>query len=448
VIIKPTSEIRPEMVSESFARARKAELALKKYDVVYGSLMANNVPFTIIQEYETLTPTRNHVFLYPNYLIKNDDDYNELLKDVKSGAHAIFLYEPEHVFSYKYNKSIYRIIDFLGIKVDDIALTDKVYIDGEIIDLPPNLFVAELGTESSNYSLRTIGYYKTSENTSIPLILYFAIENGSITLINFPKYSFLDTTLVYITTKTIKTIIANLPKPESLSSLKTLPYPEDLFKLGHASLVNLYKLKGLVNYVYAFSDLKLEGNITISSDFINWCEENILTGKLILRGSSDQKWLKDVSITSISVNGFFDFILITQEAFVINSSCDLANIKISFPAFLRINADKTPINIIVNKNGIQKELTISRGYIDLEFAKNFTTYIQLRKLLITLDNGSLNTSWKGVFWHDSKMFTTVSRTEYWPIKGDYSIKILHCNNITLIKLINIKSITVDLNEQK
>ncbi|MHA1833211.1 MAG: hypothetical protein ACTSV7_04415, partial [Candidatus Baldrarchaeia archaeon] len=219
-----------------------------------------------------------------------------------------------------------------------------------------------------------------------------------------------------------------------------------LFKLGHAFLLNLYKLKGLVNYVYAFSDLKLEGNITMSSDFINWREENIPTGKLILRDSTGQEQLEGVSITSIHVSGFSDVTLTVQKAFVSNLGGELANIKISFPKLLRINVEKNPIRLVVNENGIQKELTISKGNIEVEFAKNFTTHMQLRKPLITLDRGLLDTSWKGVFWHDGKIFTTVSRTEYWMIKGSFSFNIIYCDNMTVINLIHIGTITVVLNE--
>jgi len=429
-----------------FRNVTKAELALKAYNIGYSSLMANNVPFTIVQDYENLTLTPNYVFVFPSCLIDDEEVYNGLLRYVKSGAHAIFLYEPEFVLDYSSNKSVQRLMDLLGIKVNDVTSADKVHINGEITNLPPDLYVAQLVTESSPYSFHTMGYYMTSENTSVPLILNLNIGNGSIMFINWPKSSFLDRPLASIATKAMKTIIAALPKPASMVSLRTLPYPEDLFKLSHAYLLNLYKLKGLANYVYAFSDLKLEGNITMSSDFINWCEENIPTGKLILRGSTGQEHLEGVSITSIRISGFFDVMLTAQKAFVSNLGGELANIEISFPKLLRINVQKAPIHLVVNENGTQRNLTISKGNIEVEFDTNFITHLQLRKPLITLDTGLLDTSWKGVFWHDEKIFTTVSRNEYWMIKGSFSFNIIYCDNITVIKLIHIGAITVVLNE--
>jgi hypothetical protein len=96
------------------------------------------------------------------------------------------------------------------------------------------------------------------------------------------------------------------------------------------------------------------------------------------------------------------------------------------------------------QNGQEKSLTISNGSIEFEFAKSLTTNLVLEEPLVTLNPGSLDTSWEGVFWYNGRMFTTDSEPESWPINGILSLEVIQSDNVALIKLLQKESISVSV----
>jgi hypothetical protein len=263
-------------------------------------------------------------------------------------------------------------------------------------------------------------------------------------LVNLPQVQALDRTLASIIIKVIKKVVSELPEPILSNALKTVPYPDDIFKLGNPALINIYKLKGLVDYIYAFSDIKLEGNISMSSNYIIWSEKNITIRRLVLQNTTYQKLFENVSIVNLHIAGSYNTTLTTQDATIYGLGDDLPILTTSSLNCLKIYFGEPAIDLKIEQNGGEKSLIVSNSYVEFEFIENFTTNLRLQKPLIMLNSGSLNTSWKGVFWHDGKMFTTVSTAESFPIIGCYSFRILNVNDVGLLSIADIKDIRVEI----
>jgi hypothetical protein len=416
-----------------------SELVSSAYSLAYNSLVINEVPFATIEDYKALNLAPNKVFVLSDSWA-NDVWNEELFEDVKTGAHAVFLYS-SRAFS-EYSCELFYL---LGIESRGITSVNNVHIDEEIHSVPSNSYIANITARSSLYTYNIMGYYTTLENTSIPLIIYFTVGNGSIMFINLPNTINLDRTLADIAIKTIKKAFSVLPKPTLSNVSKTVPYPEDLFKLGNPNLINIYKLNGLTDYIYAFSDIELEGNISMSSDYVIWNEKDITLKTLILQNTTHQKIFENVLVPNLHFVGSYNTRLTTQDAIIYNLGGELPLIKTS-PNFLRIHVEEPAINLTIKQNGEEISLNISRSDVQIEFSKDVTTDLRLQKPLIELNPGSLDTSWKGVFWYDGKMFTTVARAEHWVINGSFLLEVIHSENVTISKLLYKDNISVGVDD--
>jgi hypothetical protein len=420
---------------------RVSESASNAYNLAYSALAINEVPFAVVGDYEIFKLSPNHVYI-SSFSWTNNISNNDLIDDVKTGAHAILLYD-----SIVFNEDKNELLKFLGIELRGIASANNAHIDDEIFSFPYNLYISNLTVQNSLYTHNIISHYTTLENKSIPLIITFAIGNGSIVFINLPKALNSDRTLADIAIKAIKEVVAILPEPILSNVLKTVPYPEDLFKLGNPNLINIYKLKGLTDYLYAFSDIKLEGDISISSEYIIWNEKNVNIKKLVLQNSTHQDLFENVSVANLHVAGSHNTTLATQNAIIYSLGSELPVIKISSLNHIKIYVGEPAINLTIEQNGKEKSLTISSTYVEFEFTENFTTNISLQKPLIVLNPGSLNTSWEGVFWYNEKMFTTVSRAENWVINGRLSLEIAYSDRVMLTKLLYKENISVTTDDK-
>jgi hypothetical protein len=416
------------------------EMISSVYNLAYNALTINGVPFTTVEDNNVLKMTPNNVYIFSNSL-PNDTPSNNLIDSVKTGAHAIFLYDS--VASSKENQ---ELLYSLGIESNGIISAKTARIAEEIISYPTDLYTTNLTTQNSPYPNNVTGYYTMLENKSVPLIITFAVGNGSIVLINLPTALNLDRALANIAVNTIKSVVAVLPGFIRSTMLKTLPHPEDLFKLGNPTLVNIYNLKGLTDYIYSFSDIKLEGNISISSDYIILNEKDLIIKKLVLQNTTYQESLENVSIANLNIAGFYNITLTTHDAIIYASGGELPTIKTSSLNSLRIYVDEPAISLTIKQNGAEKIISVSRSYVEFELTNNFTTKMTLQKPLIVLKPGSLDTSWEGVFWYNGKLFTTVSTAEQFPIIGSYSFQVVNVYNVGLLLINDIHDIRVEIKQ--
>lgn len=430
-IIKPTTKLAPDMVHTSSSNL---------YNVAYDSLTINEVPFTIVQDYEVSTLAPNHVYILSSSWANNLSS-NDLIDHVKSGTRVIALYEPE---TFDGNE----LLNSLKIQIGGTVPISSASVNEEIFHLNfTHAIVANLTTRGSPYSAQAMTFYTTMKNESVPMIIRFSIGNGSITLINWPTFSTLSETLharvlADMAINAIRKAIAALPKPEFSGRLKTLPFPEDLFALGNPTLINIYKEKGLANYIYAFQDIKLRGNISMTSDYVFWNASNLHPEKIILQNLASQELLENVTVTSVYINGLCNTSLITQDALIYSFGGELGIVKMSSLRRLRVNVENVPINLTFEKNGAKKSLSVSRGCVEFIFTENFTTDLRLEKPFISLREGSMDTLWKGIFWDDGKMFTTVSRSENWIISGALSLRTDYCDGVIGIRLLHVETVSV------
>lgn len=411
------------------------EMSSNVYNLAYNALTLNEVPFRAIEDYKVLKLAPNNVYIYSNPQT-GDLSNSYLIGDVKAGSHVVFFCDPATL-----SGDGQKLLESLGIELSGVVSAENASIGEESLIFPSNLYVENLTVQNSLYPNSIRGYYTTLENTRIPLTITFAVGNGSIAFINLPMTLNIDNTLADITIKAIKNAVVALPEPISSNELKTLPYPEDLFKLGNPGLVNIYNLKGLTDYLYAFSDIKLEGNISMSSDYVVFNETDLFIKKLVLQNTTHQELLENVSVANMCLAGSYNTTLTAQDAIIYRLGGEFPLIETSLNS-LKIYVDGSAVNLTIQQNGQEKSLTVSNGSIEFEFAKNFTTNLILQEPVIMLNQGSLDTSWEGIFWYNGRMFTTVSEPERWAINGVLSLEVIQSENVILTKLLHKESISV------
>jgi hypothetical protein len=420
-----------------FRTIRMNELASSLYKIAYNALTIGQVPFTVIEDYKITKLVSRHVYIFPFSL----PDSNSFIDYVATGSHVIILYD-----STISNENMYELLNSLGIESREISSANGIKVNNEIFNFPSDLYVANL-TINSPYYYKIISHYSTSENKIIPFTVLFKIENGSVIFINMPKIFTLDRTIANIVVNAIERAAALLPKPIASSVLRIMSYPPDLFELGNPCLINIYKLKGLNNYIYTFSNINLKGNVSMSSDYIILNVKDITIKKLVLQNATHQEILENISLTNLCISGPYNTTLVTQDAIVYNLGDELPVIETSL-SYLRIYIGEPAIKLTTEQNGREKTLAISRSYVEFEFCKDVTISLRLQKPLVMLDGGSLNTSWKGVFWHNGKMFTTVAKAEFWAISGRFSFEIIRSDGVILIKLLDISNVGVTVNSEE
>ena len=420
-----------------FRTIRMNELASSLYKIAYNALTIGQIPFTVIEDYKITKLVSSHVYIFP-FSLPDSISGNSFIDYVATGSHVIILYD-----STISNENMYELLNSLGIESGGISSANGIKVNNEIFNFPSDLYVANL-TINSPYYYKIISHYSTYENKIIPFTVLFKIGNGSVIFVNMPKAFTLDRTIANIVVNAIERAAALLPKPIASSVLRIMSYPPDLFELGNPCLINIYKLKGLNNYIYTFSNINLKGNVSMSSDYIILNVKDITIKKLVLQNATHQEILENISLTNLCISGPYNTTLVTQDAIVYNLGDELPVIETSL-SYLRIYIGEPAIKLKTEQNGREKTLTISRSYVEFEFYKDVMTNLRLQKPLIVLDGGSLNTSWKGVFWHNGKMFTTVATAERFPIIGHYSFQIIN-DNLLLIN--NIQTISVEIRPTK
>lgn len=418
-----------------FRQINPNQLASSAYNFAYNALTANGIPFPGVLNYNFSKLVPANVYIFSSSMA-NVIPANHLVSDVKTGVHAIFLYD-----SAAFSEDEQTLLNSLGIRQIGVASAKNARVAEEIISFSSNLFIENLTVQNSQYSNEIRGYYTTLENNTVPFIIHFAVGNGSIIFINLPRNINLDKILANITVKAIKNVIAVLPEPILSKTLKTLPLPEDLFKLGNPNLINIYNLNGLNDYIYAFSDMKLKGNISISSDYIILDKKDLLIRKLVWQDATSQEVLENVSVANLHIDGSYKIMLTTQDAIIYPQGDELPAVEATLNR-LKVYLNKSAIDLTIEQNGEEKTLKASDGYVEFEFANNLTTKFVLQKPLIMLSPGSITTSWEGVFWYNGHMFTTVSEPEYWSINGTLSLEIVRSNGAILTRLLYKDNISV------
>jgi hypothetical protein len=416
-----------------FQVIRINELASSLYKVAYNSLATIQIPFTVIEDYNTSKLMPSHIYIFP-FSLPDSISSADFINYVATGSHTIILYYP-----ITFNENLNELLNFLGIKLGGIDPANGIKINDENFNFSSNLYVANF-TINSPYYYKVISHYITPDSRTIPFTVLFKIENGSLIFINMPKTFNLDRAVANIVMNVIKRAMTLLPKPITSSILKVMSYPPDLFKLGNPSLINIYKLNGLNNYIYTFSNIELKGNISISSNYVILNAKNMIIKKLILQNTAYQEAYENISLANLYISGSYNTTLVTQNTVIYNLGGELFLIE-AFPRNLGIYIEGHVIKLAIKQNGIEKNLTISNGYVEFEFYKNVTIKLRFQKPLVTLDGGSLDVSWKGVFWYNGRIFTTVATAERFPIIGHYSFQIIN-DNMLLIK--NIKIIFVEI----
>ena len=419
-----------------YSRLSKSEWILNIYNLAYSSLMINNLPFAVINDYRIHSLDPSNVYILLNSLPCSISG-KELIDYAKTGAHIVLLYA-----SPTFDENSDELLNLLGIELKGVALINGICIDERVSS---SLYVTNITVQNSPYTHNVIGNYVTSKNKSIPFMINFAVGNGSVLFVNLPKVFNLDRTLANITVKAIKKAVAVLPKPLLSNVSKTPLYPDDIFKLGNPVLINIYKLRGLANYIYAVSDVKLEGNITMSSDYVILSGKNVKIRKLSVQNSTCQKVFENVSVLDLEIAGPYNTTLAIYDATIYRLGDELSVIEASSLNYLRVYIEK-PINLNVEQNGEKKNITISKSYVELEFFEDAVVNLRLAKPLILLDPGSLDTIWKGVFWSNGKMFTTVAKAEHWIVDGKLLLQVLHCSEVITVKVLDKENIEVTINE--
>ncbi|MEM2129065.1 MAG: hypothetical protein QXZ70_00550 [Candidatus Bathyarchaeia archaeon] len=423
-----------------FRSVKLYELVLNNYNFAYNALVMGEIPFTVLEDYKVSRLYPNQVYIFPSWITSMSN--KDFINYIKTGVHAIIL----HDFTFS-NVDEYELLKSLGIRLDKIALVSNVCINDAIFNFISDIYVTNFTMMNSPYIHKVISYYITSENSSIPSIVFFSIGDGSVTFINLPKNFIPNRIHANIISNLIKKSIALLPKSMSSNTLKTMPFPEDLFKLGNPNLINIYKLKGLSDYIYAFSDIELKGNISILSDYIILDGKDETFRRIVIQNTTHQKILENILVRNLHIAGSYNTTLTTHNATVYSLGDELPIIKIFSPNRLRIYIGKPEIYLTIEQEGDVKTLNISESYVDFDFPQNVTIYIRSKEPLVMLTPGSLNTAWKGVFWYDEKMFTTVARAEYWTINGVFSLRIIHSDQVTLIKLIHRENMKVSIRDE-
>jgi len=427
VLVKPTTYYSPDMFN-------KFVCAFRLYNAGYNALTAAQIPFTIIDDYKINKIIQGYVYIIPSSL-PSRTSAKVFVDQIAAGSYAVVLYD-----SAISDENMNELLNFLGVKPEGLSLTDGIKMNNEYFNFSIKLYTTNL-TINSSYDCRGIYYYKTPENKTIPFMIFFKIKNGSIVFINMPRAFNLNRVTASIVVYAVREATAFLPKPIASKNPQVIFYPSGLFELGNPKLINIYNSKNLNNYIYTFSNITLKGNISIVSNYIILSIEDTPIKKLVLQNMTHQETLENISLKKIEIYDFYNLTLLTNDAVIYNSGSELPNIKVTLYK-LKIYIGDRPINFTVKQNNKERRLLIAKSYIEFEFPKNFVINLRLQKPLITLDNGSLNMSWKGVFWYGGKIFTTVAKAEYWPISGKLSLEIVDSDKIILIKLLNIDSINV------
>jgi hypothetical protein len=405
------------------------EMFSNDYNLVYDSLATNDVPFAVVEDHKIFTLAPNDVYVFSNSWTGSISS-SDLLNAVETGTHAVFFYD-----SAVSDENQNNLLRELGAEAKGIVSSNNAYVGDVVFNSPSSFFVTNLTVQDSPYQLEIMGYYTTPGNGTVPLIMKFETGTGSIAIVNMPKTFNFDRIVAEMSTKIIRELVADSPKPIPSDTLKKQPFPESLFKLGNPNLVNIYHQESLSDYIYAFSDINLDGNISISSNYALWKERNLPVKRLLLQNSTHQTLFENITLIDVYFNGPCNATLTTQNAVIDCVGNGLAIIETSFTANLQIYLDEPVINLTIEENGVGKTLVISHSYIEFEFANNVTTNIKFEKPLIMLDAGSLNTFWKGLFWYNGKMFTTVARAENWIIEGVLSFEVSYCDYVTVVKFL-------------
>lgn len=419
-----------------FRQINTDKIVSNAHNLAYNALAISEVPFTSVEDYEVLNLAPNDVYFFSSSWV-SDIPSNGLIEDVADGAYAVFLFSPA---AFREDKE--ALFNSLGMELKGVTSAKNACIAEKTINFQSFLYISNLTAQDSPYLHKINGFYTTPENTSVPLIITFKVGKGAVLFINLPNVLNIDRALANLVTKTIKNAVGILPNSIQSNMLKALPYPEDLFNLENPNLINIYNLKGLANYLYIYSDIRLGGNISMSSDYITFNEENSTIKRLVLRDSNQNELFENVTVENLQIIGFYNVTLTTQDASIYRSAGELSIIRTSSMNRLRVYADGNAVKLKINQTGEEKDLTVSQGYVEFEFADNITSDMVLHKPLVTLSAGSLNASWEGVFWHNGKMFTTVSRVENWAIDGGFSMEITHSGNVILSKLLSIDNVSV------
>ena len=411
-----------------FLKLDTTELVSNTYNLAYNSLAINEVPFTIGEVNNSFKLNPNTVYVFSSSF-SNCFSINDLIGNVTAGANAVFFFN-----SLISGKEDLALIHSLGMELNGLVSAKSAFIDQGNINFPFDLSTTNLTIQNSLYTNNISSYYKTPDNDTVPLIITFAVGNGTVMLVNLPTSLDLNRIFADIPINAVKSIIKVLPTFSTSNILKTLPYPEDLFKLGNPDVVNIYNMKGLEDYIYAFSDIKLEGNISISSDYVVFEQTRLFVKELQVQNTTNRETIDNITILNPQIHGWHNTTLTSQDATIYGIGNEMPYIETSTLSSLTIYVDTSGVNLTVEQNGELKNLTLSNVSLKMLFDGNLTTSLTMQKPIITLNPGSLNASWEGVFWFKGQMFTTVSLPEDWEIKGILRLEIVQSNSVILTKL--------------
>jgi hypothetical protein len=415
------------------------EQASNAFELAYGSLSANEVPFTIANADEVAALEPNHVYIFSGSW-PSDISTGNLMKNVENGVHVVFFYN-----SIIFDQERLELLDSLYIEQKGTILANGFQTDEENVTFPTYLPVGNFTTQSSSYAPEIMSQYSTTANESVALVTTFRRGKGSITFFNLPKALNPETSLSNIAVEGVKQIVTALPTPNSSGNLKTLPYPEGLFTLGNPSLINIYAQQSLSNYVFLFSDIMLEGNVSMTSDYLSWTEKKLPVKELAIQNSTFQDSSKDVIVKNFQINSLCTAKLTMRNAVISCLGSEFPLVKAFSLSNLQINVGDSALTLVIEENGEEKSIAISRSSIAFEFSENFTTNMILHTPSVILGNGTVDASWKGAFWHNGKIFTTVATAERFPIIGEYSFQIVASD---LLLLDNIRDINVSIRPSK
>lgn len=423
-----------------FPNTKIDELVANEYTMAYGSLAKDGIRFATAEDYEVSALIPNHVYILSSW-INDNTSCNDLLSCVRSGAHVVYIYT--HASADEHQR---ELLDFLGIETQGLSMAQEVCIDNETY-LPYDSYVLNLALGRSDYAPQTMSHYVTLDNGTVPMIIRFKVGNGSITFVNWPVSSTLDRALASLAEKALETIIETLPEPVFSTTLKTYRYAEDLFKLGNPTLVNIYDLPNLANYLYVFSELELTGSISITSNYAFLELRNMSVEKIIIQNSTNTQVLESISVKSLNITCQGSVSLETQDATISSLDQETSNVRMPSLKHLKLIMEESPISMTYETGGAERNLSISGGHLDFFFPENSTASLVLKEPVIAIDQGSMNASWEGVFWHMGKIFTTVSRPETWPINGSFSFQIVYCDSVMVVELLHMYTMNVFINTQ-
>jgi len=214
-------------------------------------------------------------------------------------------------------------------------------------------------------------------------------------------------------------------------------YPDDIFKLGYPSLINIYKLMGLNNYLYTLSDIILKGNISIFSNYI-YLEDN-LYGDLTIKNGYENIYYKKVILKKIVLSAPYNITLILKNGYLTDFNNGIIQVISPSLEYIKISIKNTPVNMTVNYMGINTNVCINNGSI--YFSPGGSIHLRLFKPEIMINNGTLSSSLFGVF-NSGERTIILNTNKYVSIEGKYAFKLLNDYDVKILKMNKIDFINI------